>query len=72
MKLCSDLQWMQVMQCFQFVCEQGFQVDGILGHQGLGRVHLGVALMSTYTYRTSIATYMSIHGNNELWDTLKQ
>ena len=32
-----------------------------MGPQGLGMVHLGVALRSTYTYCTLSAIIMSIH-----------
>ena len=75
LKKVSILKLMQINQCYKWtVCNElnamkcyVFQVwlwESLsygMGTQGLGRVHLGVALRSTYTYCTLSAITLSIH-----------
>ena len=49
---------LNAMLYFKFDCERDYG----MGPQGLGMVHLGVALRSTYTYYTLSAIILNIHG----------
>ena len=55
---------------FKFVCER-VQVTG-MGLQGLGMVHLGVALRSTCTYCTLIAIILEYSWVYALWESSEQ
>ena len=53
---------LNAMLYFKFDCEREYG----MGPQGLGMVHLGVALRSTYTYCTLSGIILNIHGLR--WD----